>query len=476
MTGAPPPAPGAGTPATVAGDPGPDAPVDRVVDGAHPQRRPDRGARPVDRWATAARRQWATAAVFAVALAAYQLRIPGVVRTTLYAEDGREFVGDWLGRAGPWVLFQPYAGYQHVVPRLLALVTRGLAPVSWWPAVLSALAGVTVAATCAAVFRLSARFLALPAARWLVALVPVLVPLAGLEAIGDVANLHWFALYLLPWCLLAGPGSRVAQAGLFLAAAGAALTEVQSVVLAPLVALLVWRRLRGGRWAPGNPAAVAGWALGAAAQLATVLLSRAARPADLHDLLSGVDGYALNAAVSTVAAGDPSRVVAAAGWPAVWALVLVVWAAAAAAAARRPAVRLLLATLVLCSAASWALGFFLNLHAAFDYHRLDPALGLPLVRWGTAAALLLAATVPVAADVVARLRPALALPVSVALAALATVMVIGSAVGVPGETAPSWERQVDRATARCAAGGVRVVPVPTYPAGWRVVLPCSLLR
>jgi len=58
-------------------------------------------------------------AVTAVAALIAWIRMPTAVAGWLYAEDGRTFIGDWF-RADPpiKVLWMPYAGYQHLIPRL----------------------------------------------------------------------------------------------------------------------------------------------------------------------------------------------------------------------------------------------------------------------------------------------------------------------------------------------------------------------
>ena len=51
------------------------------------------------------------------------LRLPAIAHDTFWAEDGRTFVSQ-AALGGPGVLLQPYAGYLHTIPRLVAAVVE----------------------------------------------------------------------------------------------------------------------------------------------------------------------------------------------------------------------------------------------------------------------------------------------------------------------------------------------------------------
>jgi len=67
----------------------------------------------------------ALAVAVAVATVGFWLwRIPAAERDVVYAEDAEVFLLQGLER-GPWhVLLEPYAGYQHLLPRILSALAQ----------------------------------------------------------------------------------------------------------------------------------------------------------------------------------------------------------------------------------------------------------------------------------------------------------------------------------------------------------------
>lgn len=104
----------------------------------------------------------------------------------LWAEDGPVFIGQVL-RTGWGGLFEPYAGYFHVLSRTVANILVPLVPLESLPLTFNLTA---VALSGLAVYLVaSAR---VPVAhRWLYALAVVLVPHDG-EVFGTITNLQWF--------------------------------------------------------------------------------------------------------------------------------------------------------------------------------------------------------------------------------------------------------------------------------------------
>lgn len=170
----------------------------------------------------------------ACALVAW-LRLPAVAHDTFWAEDGRTFVSS-AALGGPVVLLQPYAGYLHTIPRLVAAVVV-LLPVSWW-ALATTAAACAIAGALAVVVFVCARDLVpwLPA-RLFVAGLTVLAPLAPREVLGNLANLHSLILWTLFWIVLSRPRTTRAAVALAAVAVLGALTEIQAVFLAPLLLL-----------------------------------------------------------------------------------------------------------------------------------------------------------------------------------------------------------------------------------------------
>ena len=68
------------------------------------------------------RREVLTGALGVLALAIVAGMRASAVTTTMWAEDGRVFLGDALGHGSLRSLFRGYNGYSHVVPRLVAAV------------------------------------------------------------------------------------------------------------------------------------------------------------------------------------------------------------------------------------------------------------------------------------------------------------------------------------------------------------------
>ncbi len=168
-----------------------------------------------------------------------------------WAEDGAEFFIQ-ADLSGWRSLFMPYAGYYHLVPRLIALASAGL-PAAWVPAIYSyvswAAIGLLVVHTC------SAR-LALPAKPWL-ALAAVLVAHNN-EVFLCLANLQWpLALVLIQVLCFEEPvttGQRVRD-GMTVVLLG--LTGPFVIFFLPLFALRAWRRRTYFSWALAGTAALA---------------------------------------------------------------------------------------------------------------------------------------------------------------------------------------------------------------------------
>ncbi|MGC5169258.1 hypothetical protein ACLQ2Q_01260 [Microbacterium sp. DT81.1] len=119
-------------------------------------------------------------------------RTPLGLWDVLWAEDGAIFLSQALSR-GPDVLFQGYAGYMHLVPRLAAELTV-LLPISVVPVAVTIIAALLTSLTaCACFVFMETRLASVPLrfAAWLACLV---LPIMGGEVVNNLANLHWFLL------------------------------------------------------------------------------------------------------------------------------------------------------------------------------------------------------------------------------------------------------------------------------------------
>ena len=118
-----------------------------------------------------------------VAASALQLvRTPGQPAwRVLWAEDGTIFLQQALDKSFPHALATPYAGYLHVVPRLLAELAAPF-PLAAAAGVLAASAGAVVALLAAYVWVASASVLTTRRARALLVALFICVPPAVIES------------------------------------------------------------------------------------------------------------------------------------------------------------------------------------------------------------------------------------------------------------------------------------------------------
>jgi hypothetical protein len=235
---------------------------------------------------------WLSGAVIAAvvgltsAVAAWY-RLDAVARDTLWAEDGRLFLE--RAASGPTLptIAQPYAGYEQLIPRLMALATVRLVPVEWWALSMTALSCLAAGAVAAIVFLASREVVGWMPARIAISLLTVLTPLASREVLGNAANLHSLLFWGVLWVLLAVPRSRFGQVGYAVFVLCAALSETQVVFLLPL---LLWRMRDRRTWL-----IKAALVLGAAAQLAAEFVApRPAATVAQNSPLSIAEGWIIN--------------------------------------------------------------------------------------------------------------------------------------------------------------------------------------
>lgn len=138
--------------------------------------------------------------VVAFAIVVTRVAVAGAL-DLLWAEDGAIFVEQAV-HGGLAAVARPYAGYLHLVPRLLAVPIVAL-PASWYgvASVLAAAAG--VGGVASVVFAVARPRLSAPEAA-AVGLIVAVVPAIALEAIGSIAHLQWFLLYAAVWIIVTG--------------------------------------------------------------------------------------------------------------------------------------------------------------------------------------------------------------------------------------------------------------------------------
>lgn len=129
------------------------------------------------------------AAVAAIAALIAFARMPDrFLHGFLWAEDGRIFLvqGHYLGLLS---IVTPYAGYLHVIPRVIALALSSIALIGDAPLPFAWVSAAILCVSCAYLFTFARKVMPTPAA-WAFALSPILVPHVG-EVWLTVTNLQW---------------------------------------------------------------------------------------------------------------------------------------------------------------------------------------------------------------------------------------------------------------------------------------------
>lgn len=428
-------------------------------------------------------------------------RLGPVAARTVWAEDGGVF---WRDRAtdGPLDLLEPYAGYLHLLPRLLVDLAWVLPVVHY--AVALSLGSCLVVGGAAALVSVLARDVVRPwPLRALLAAVPAFLPLAPVEIAGNAANLHWYLLVLAPWVFAHRPRRWGSAFGLAVVAAVVTLTEPQTALFLPLL-LLAWvpdrrtgARRAGLRALPVTAVAV----LGVAAQVAVSAGTPRRVDPGVGSWRDVVAGWFLQpfGGLLRPRVGEVVRAVLEHGWLVVLVPAAVVGALLVAAVVVGPwRGRLMVVALIGGSVVVWVVALWVN---GADRPWSGPAPGTvdaPPLRYAAASGLLLLSAIATAGGVLvtwggAR-RTGAARPggtvrlVGTALGWCAVAVVVGSAVAGTAPAlldhepqasrradGPEWAPQVVRAAASCRADpALASVRVETAPWGTRI--DCARLR
>ncbi|WIB14511.1 hypothetical protein DEJ34_10090 [Curtobacterium sp. MCPF17_050] len=437
-----------------------------------------------------------------LAAAVAWLRLGPVARGTAWAEDAGLFFREHLALGPLDSVAHPYAGYLHLVPRLV-VDAAFLLPVEWYALAVSAMCCLLTGAVCAGVFVLARDVVPSRALRLVLAVVPVLLPTAPWEISGNAANLHTYGLFLAPW--LFAHRVRTWSGGVVVAVVTVLVvgTEAQAVLFLPLL-VLAWSgrpgsggaQRHGGRWR-ALPVTVA--ALGAAAaQVVTALTTERASPAGSPTVSDVVSGWTLQTVGGLLRADVASvgRAVVADGWavvavPAVAVGAVVLLGAVVAVRDHRPRRAVLAVALTLGSGVVWTAALVANASANGRWSRSTPTTLVEATpsRYAAAAGLLLTAAVVVAAAALVdrAVRPLGARrgrtggPIAVVLVAVGwsvVALVLTSwVVAFPAEaqraSGPVWQPQfsdAERACVRRPSASVRIDALP-----WATRVPCALV-
>ncbi|MDX8052675.1 hypothetical protein SK571_25095 [Lentzea sp. BCCO 10_0798] len=151
----------------------------------------------------------------------------------LWAEDGARFMVDAVRSPALENLVDPYGGYLHALPRLVAQLVAVL-PLEWTAAGFAVCAAVLRALVALITFSASKAYLRSTPMRFALSALVIVLPAGNSETLNNMANLHWFLLYGAFWALLWRNAPRVPVA-LFVVLA--ALSSPLVFVLAPIALL-----------------------------------------------------------------------------------------------------------------------------------------------------------------------------------------------------------------------------------------------
>lgn len=393
----------------------------------------------------------------AVLVVAVLLRQDGMpAYDVMWAEDGRDFIGDAARAQGTTVLRQ-YAGYLHLLPRVVAELVVSLLPVTTWAAGMAVAAASTGALLAVAVFywleTVRAPLLARVAAAGATAL-----PAIGPEGYANMANVQWLMAAGTGISLLLPSPERFRASRTAVAAAAA----VTSPVGALLAGIVLVRRHLSDRHLPTTM--VIGFAI--ALQLGVVLTAQVVGEAEAGTTWSWAwllraPAYWVGRIWTGLVVGEqwtrhywyvgPLTLLGAVGY---------VWS-------QRNEVRFrILASGVAISLA--VLAVVMAVRTPLYSPQIGPRVAMGAGRYVVAPFIILAVTA------MASTRRRIA-------AVWVLVVVVTSFPLSQRSEGPSWSAAVSRADAECDATGVGAVEITTAPVRssghpWTVTLPCDELR
>lgn len=413
-------------------------------------------------------------------------RLPPTTRQTVWAEDGGVFLRDVLSSNGWETLLKPYDGYIHVIPRALVGVVYFIAPIDAFAVWVSFLSCAVAAGVGLGVFVLAKPLIQSPWLRAILAAIPVLLPVAPVEVLGNAANLHWYFLWLSPWLLIHRPVSRGGRAGLFLIALVTSASEVLTGIFVPLAAWMIFKRKN--YWAP------IGLIVGVGLQLLTTLVSPRGESLRVDNSV-GLRSVAIGFFVQPIASlvWTDSHAVAAdlanTGMPAVYLpatvlALLFIFILIFGRTMLKVAAMYAVSSAAIC----WTASVLINANPVFNYAYFssqDWRQSFQFSRYAVAPGMLLLALIPIALASLIDSRTHSSQPgtkkwSSAALLVFTLVMLPNFfQASTLREAGPEWAAQVVKARAACGSDTTLTEStVSVAPARWKftqVSLPCALL-
>jgi hypothetical protein len=313
-------------------------------------------------------------------------------------------------------------------------------------------------------------------ARVFIASLTVLAPLAPREVLGNLANLHSLMFWMLFWMLLYRPKTTRGSWALGVVALLGGLTEIQGLVLLPLLFFALRDR---GRWPLRG-----GFLLGVGAQLlVTVLWPRSFSGQTAVGVPSLVYGYLINSVVPLwVHQSAVGKVVATGGFL-VCLLLLVPFAVAGTYVIVRgtKVQRVTASSLTVLSVVIYVGSVVRNPSPFYDYATSSPTelLSVWLTRYGVVPSMMLAALVPLALAVWLRrnrTRGTTVVAAVILVAISAAVLVQFSPDFTRRSFGPQWRPQIVASATECATLPDRSLIAIKETIGWVVRVPCAVIE
>lgn len=390
----------------------------------------------------------------------------------LYAEDGAIFVSAAADGHGVRALLEPYAGYGHLLPRLVAALSA-LLPLRDAALVCAAAAAVAVGLLGAVLVHALAGWVPSLGVRAALGLAPALLPAARFELLDNIANLHWY-LFATCFAVLLWRPRGLAGAGV---AAGVALLTTGSDPLAVTLTVLVAARLLA--LPLREQAVVAGFVAGGGLQLAVVLRGHRAVAAGPDGATDLVRSWLVRVPLQLAGPTTGTEAFRAVGWVAP-VLATGVLLLALAPLLPRPGGALLVAAALFVGGAAFGLSegtswspAMLPRGRSVSFLEGSRYAFLPLMLLLFAAA----AALPPAAGGQGSHQRRRALLLSTPAVLVLVVAAIGAARDFRGDgtrvSGVRWRSGLDAAASACRWSGLPAVDVKTTPAGFGARLPCA---
>lgn len=361
-------------------------------------------------------------------------------------------------------LVDPFAGYLLLAPRALAGIVAAL-PASSWAVATNVLAALLAGLVCALAFAWSRRAGLSAVSAVIVGLLPVTVPLVGVEAVNALGSAYMPLLFLATVVVALVPRAPVVGGGLTWAIALLLLLTALTIPLAALLlAVVAWQVLRGALPRRAGIAWAIALVLGTAAQVATALTAERPRAITIgsDSLASYFEALprtmaTLVGARAEVALDGGFTLPSAPTWLGPIAFVLVLVLGAIGAWRRDDLVR----------------GAGLMALAGLAFGLMPSVIGWANNRYFVVPLLLWAAAIVTALDGPVR-RWASSGPRRVAVGALVAIVAAAWAFGLPASQwratpAPPWQDEVARVVARCVTDPAieeRPIFSPFWPPNW----------